>query len=147
MTKLFIYIARGLISLIFLFEGAGKLMNWQGTVDALSMTFSNWYMHLDGTIMSSEAHEFLVGGASMFLGIATFLEIVGGFFLLVGFKVRWGALFLLLFLVPTTLIFHSFWFEIGNDLHKELAVFLKNLALIGALLYLVAGPQPEQASK
>ncbi len=146
MKKPMIYIARGLVSLIFLFAGAEKLMNWQGAVDALATTFSNWYMHLEGAIISKEAHEFLVGSASTLLGIATFLEITGGF-LLLGVKVRWGALFLLLFLVPTTIIFHAFWFEIGVDLHKELGVFLKNLALIGALLYLLVGPQPCQTSK
>ena len=147
MTKPMIYIARGLLSLIFLFAGAGKLMNWQGTVDALATTFSNWYMHLEGTVISSEAHEFHVGSASTLLGIETFLEIAGGLLLLLGVKVRWGALFLLLFLIPTTIVFHAFWFEIGVDLHKELGVFLKNLALIGALLYLLVGPQPYRASK
>lgn len=120
-------------------------MNWQGTVDALSMTFSNWYMHLEGTVLSADAHELLVGNAGVLLGIATFLEIVGGLLLLLGLKVRWGALFLLLFLVPVTFIFHAFWYEIGAEMHKELAVFIKNLALIGALLYLVILPGTEKS--
>lgn len=145
MKKTLIYIARGLLSLIFLFAGVGKLMNWQGTVDALSMSFSNWYMHLEGTVLSSDAHELLVGSSATLLGVATFLELLGGLLLLLGFRVRWGAFFLLLFLLPTTIIMHSFWFEIGSDMHKELAIFLKNLALMGALLYIVVGPEPEKS--
>ncbi len=147
MTKTMIYVARGLLSLIFLFAGADKLMNWQGTVDALATTFSNWYIHLEGGIISRETHRFLVESTPTFLGIATFLEIVGGLLLFFGFRVRWGALFLLLFLIPTTIISHAFWFEIGADLHRELGVFLKNLALIGALLYLLIGTQPYRMSK
>ncbi|MCB1109477.1 MAG: DoxX family membrane protein [Chlamydiia bacterium] len=147
MTKVVRYIARGLFSLIFLFAGAGKLMNWQGTVDALSMKLSNWYMHLEGTVMSRDVHEFLMGSTETLLGVATFLEILGGLLLLFGIKVRWGAFFLLLFLVPVTVIFHAFWFEIGADRQREMAVFLKNLALIGALLYFLVGPQPHKASQ
>jgi len=147
MKKTWICIARILISLIFLFAGAGKLMNWEGVVDALSLTFSNWYMHLEGGVISNEFHEFLIGSVTIIMGIAIFLEIVGGLLLLIGYKVRLGALFLLIFLVPVTLIFHAFWFEIGPDQHTDLVNFLKNLSIIGALIYLLAAPQPERAAK
>jgi uncharacterized membrane protein YphA (DoxX/SURF4 family) len=57
---------------------------------------------------------------------------------LLGYKTRLGAILLILFLIPTTLVFHT-------DFSKEMQViaFLKNLAIIGGLLMVVyagAGP-------
>jgi uncharacterized membrane protein YphA (DoxX/SURF4 family) len=43
--------------------------------------------------------------------------------------VRWGAVLLIIFLIPTTLVFHPFW---ANP--DETIAFLKNLGLIGGLL-------------
>ena len=56
------------------------------------------------------------------------IEIGGGLLLLTGFKARYAALALALFLVPVTLVFH-------NPAHQDQMVnFLKNLAIIGGLL-------------
>jgi putative oxidoreductase len=59
--------------------------------------------------------------------------LLGSLSLLLGFKTQIGALLLVLFLIPTTLLFHPFTTDLGN--------FLKNLALIGGLLMVVSyGP-------
>lgn len=142
-----IYLARGLISIIFLFAGIGKLFNWRGAVDGVMMTFSKWYSHLEGYGISTGMHEFLLDSSGILLGLAAALEIVGGAFLLIGFKPRVGALLLLIFLIPTTLLFHPFWFEQGIGIQKELGVFLKNCALIGGLLYIFIFPRMETRKK
>jgi len=64
-----------------------------------------------------------------------------------GFKVRVGAFLLLIFMIPVTLIMHPFWFSIGSEMHQEISIFLKNLSLIGALLYILVVPQPQRVSK
>jgi len=135
-------IARGLMSLIFLFAGAGKIMNWQESVNAVEMIFSRWYMYLEGGVMTSDMHEFLMANSSTLLGIAAFLELGGGLLLLLGWKPRLGALMLLVFLIPTTLLFHPFWFEVGSDFNATLGIFIKNVSLIGALLYLFVTSRP-----
>jgi uncharacterized membrane protein YphA (DoxX/SURF4 family) len=70
------------------------------------------------------------------LPIPTFLllgnivfQIVGAISLITGLQTRWGSLVLIVFLVPTTLVFHNFWVNSG-----ETIPFLKNLGLIGGLL-------------
>lgn len=147
MNRMILFIARGCFSLIFIVAGIGKLMNWQGTVDSLVLTFSKWSMHLEGTLISSNFHEALASSASTLLGVAIFFEIAGAILIITGFKVRLGAFLLLLFMVPITVIMHPFWFSVGGELQKELSVFLKNLSLIGALLYFLVGPSPQRASK
>ncbi|QVL57945.1 MAG: DoxX family protein [Simkaniaceae bacterium] len=146
MNKTVFFIARGCFCLIFIVAGIGKLMNWQGSVDSLILTFSEWSMHLEGTLMSSDIHEVLVSSAYGILGVATFLEIVGALLIFTGIKVRMGAFLLLLFMIPVTLIMHPFWFSVGSEMHREISIFLKNLSLIGALLYFLVGPQPQRAS-
>ncbi|MBW4681046.1 MAG: DoxX family protein [Microcoleus vaginatus WJT46-NPBG5] len=61
------------------------------------------------------------------------LLIAGGLSVLLGFKARYGALGLIGFLIPTTLIFHTNFAEPMQQIQ-----FLKNLGLIGGLLMVVA---------
>lgn len=61
------------------------------------------------------------------------LEVVGGVFLLVGFKARWAALALGLFSLVAALIFHN---DFSNQM--EMTSFLKNLAILGGMLYVFA---------
>src|SRR5688572_3851803 len=37
------------------------------------------------------------------------LELVGSALLILGWKIQWGALALLVFLIPATLYFHNYW--------------------------------------
>ena len=60
-------------------------------------------------------------------------QIVGAISLITGLQTRWGSLVLIVFLVPTTLVFHNFWVNSG-----ETIPFLKNLGLIGGLLMVYA---------
>lgn len=147
MNRTVFFIARGCFSLVFIVGGVGKLLNWQQTADYLVQTFSEWDMYFQGGLMTSEIHETLVSSSYTILGLATSLEIIGGVLILTGLKVRVGALLLLIFITLVTLIMHPFWFSIGIEVHQELSAFLKNLSLIGALLYFLVGPQPQRASK
>jgi putative oxidoreductase len=61
------------------------------------------------------------------------VELLGGLSLLTGYKTRLGAFFLFLFLIPTTLIFHT---EFSDQ--TQVIMFMKNLAIMGGLLLLVA---------
>jgi putative oxidoreductase len=78
-----------------------------------------------------------------FLVMAILFELGGGLSVLSGFKARWGALALIVFLIPATLIFHGFWTYEGAEVRMQQIHFLKNLAILGGLLAVVgngAGP-------
>lgn len=130
------FIGRALISLIFLMAGAKKILNWHQVESGVAATLSEWYIYLGKAFFV----EWLMSYTSLLLGIATFLEIAGGLILFFGCFFRFGALLLLIFLVPTTILFHAFWFQGGQRYEVELAMFLKNLAIIGSLLLLSLGP-------
>ena len=105
-------VGRVALGTIFLVSGLGKLAAWQRTA----------------------AYAGSKGVSEVLLAIATALELLGAVSVVVGFRARWGALALLVFLVPVTLVFHNFWAAPGAQQQMEMAHFLKNLAIGGGLL-------------
>src|SRR6266404_6548398 len=88
MNKVLSPISRILLAVIFVMSGFGKLMSFDGTA---------------GMMVSS---GFPVSSVKFFLIAAIILELGCGLALLVGFKTKWASLGLIIFLIPTTLIFH-----------------------------------------
>lgn len=74
---------------------------------------------------------------SVALALGIVLKIGGALLLLLGARVRLGAVVLILFLLPTLFFFHNFWAYEGADRHAQSIQFMKNLALIGGLLQIV----------
>ena len=111
-----ILIGRILLVLIFIQSWIGKLGNFEGTAQ---------FMANAGMPMAS----FFLVGAICFEG-------VGSLTILFGFYARFGAMLLLLFLIPTTIIFHGHFGDMNQQIH-----FMKNVSMFGGILLLLAsGP-------
>ena len=130
MKKYLPLIGRVLLGLIFILSGINKITGFEGTQQ---------YMAAQGMPLTA----LLLTGAIL-------VEIAGGLSIIVGYKARFGAAALFLFLIPTTLIFHT---DFGNQ--TQMIMFMKNLSIMGGLLFVVtygAGPlsvddpQPGEAS-
>lgn len=79
--------------------------------------------------------------ANILLVLSIIFELGGGLLVLVGWKARFGALSLFLFMIPVTLMFHAFWMHQTGDAINQLHHFLKNLSMMGGTLYVMAyGP-------
>ncbi|MEX1012943.1 MAG: DoxX family protein [Waddliaceae bacterium] len=114
-------VGRILISLIFLMAGLNKFMNYDATAQMISSK-------------GIEPNALLVYGAGL-------IEVIGALSLIFGFKTRWGALLLFLFLIPSTFIMHDFWNFSGMEMQNQMIHFLSNLAILGGLLHVIAtGP-------
>jgi putative oxidoreductase len=109
---------RGLLSSIFLLSAAGKLASFSGTQQ---------FMAAKG-----------MPATAFFLAMAILFESLGGLSVLLGYKVRVGALALIVFLIPATLIFHNFWDYQGMEMQMQMTNFLKNAAIMGGLTLLLA---------
>lgn len=71
------------------------------------------------------------------------LIILGGLSILLGVYPRWGVLLISLFLIPTTLMMHSFWSDTDPTTRQgNLTNFKKNVALLGAAWMFLLIPQP-----
>jgi len=58
--------------------------------------------------------------------------------LLVGWKTRWAALALIVFTIPATFIFHAYWGVPADQALNQQIHFVKNLAIVGGLLAVIA---------
>jgi putative oxidoreductase len=81
---------------------------------------------------------------SVLLAVATAMLIVGSLSLITGYKARWGAVLLILFLLPATYYFHAPWKAVSAaEAGQQVIHFLKNIGLMGAMLLVIAvGPGP-----
>lgn len=116
-------LGRMLLSLIFLASAYWKIMYWSGNVEMMT--------------------EKEMPAASLLLGLAVVVELVGGLALLAGFQARVAALTLFLYLIPVTLLFHNFLGLEGPERRAQEVNLLKNLAIMGGLAVvfgLGAGP-------
>ena len=108
-------VGRILIALLFVPAGWGKIMGFAGTTG---------YIASKGLPMPSVA-----------AAIAIAVELGAGLLLLAGFKTRWAALALFVFLIPTTFVFHAFWNVPPEQVMAQQINFWKNVAIMGGLLY------------
>lgn len=138
-------VGRICMSLIFLLAAFEKLLNWHDTEKMLISTLSEWQVHMGPFQLIQNSLTFLVSWSSLLLVLAVSCELLGGLLILIGFKERFGAILLILFLIPTTLLFHSFWFLEDAARELQMTLFLKNLAIMGGLIFVaVHGARPKE---
>ncbi len=70
--------------------------------------------------------------------IAIVIEAGAGIALLLGIGTRWAALALALFTLVASLFFHNFWAMPAEQQMMQQLMFMKNIAITGGLLALVA---------
>lgn len=114
--------ARVLLSALFLMSGINKILNPAATQQYMA----SYGMPLTGL--------FLMGAIA--------LELAGGLSVLLGYKSRWGAIALIIFLIPATLIFHTNFAD-----QMQTIQFMKNLAILGGLLMIVQSGSGDIAIK
>lgn len=95
-----------------------------------------------GAIDSAAAHG--VPFASILVPASGILALLGGLSVVLGYRARFGAFLLVLFLVPVTLIMHRFWGVADPQMAMlQRVMFMKNLSMIGGallLMYYGSGP-------
>ena len=108
-------VGRILLAHIFVLSGYGKIIGFAGTAG---------YMAKYGMPM-----------VEPLLAATIAIELIGGLMLVVGWKARWAALAIFLFIIPATLIFHAFWAVPQEQVMMQTIQFQKNLAIMGGMLF------------
>lgn len=120
-------VGRLMIAVIFLLSALGnKIWNFNSVAELMASKGMP-----QNIILGIPAHKYLLCGAIVFL-------ITGGLSVAIGFKARLGAFMLLLFLLAATYYFHDFWNAESDKQPAEMIQFLKNLALTGTMLFIIA---------
>ncbi len=132
------FLGRALLSIIFISAAINKLLDWGGTLQYFNQTLSDRLAMSIGIGYMQELAEWGIAHASTLLLVGILFELIGGLLVFLGIATRLGAVLLIIFLIPTTFLFHHFWDLQGMDRQMQLTNFMKNLSILGGLLYLLA---------
>jgi putative oxidoreductase len=109
---------RVLLAALFLWSGYGKLV------------------YMDGNVAYMQAYGLPAAGLLIWAALA--VELVGGVMLLAGWKARWAAAVLGLFTLVAAVLFHAYWNAPADQALNAQIHFMKNVAIVGALLGVLA---------
>ncbi len=121
------HIPRVFLALLFIIGGFGFLMNFTATAGYVGMGLGN--IGLPASL------------AGIALAMAIILKLGGGLMLLANYRTSQAAWMLIVFTVLATLMYHLNWSGEGGQM--QMTAFLKNLAIIGGLMFLARCPCKE----
>jgi putative oxidoreductase len=110
--------ARILLAQVFIISGIGKIARFAGTA----------------ALMAGVGFP----AANVLLALVIALEVGGGVLLIVGWHTRWVAVAFGGFTLLATMVFHAFWNSDQASVLSQLNNFMKNFAIIGGMLYVMA---------
>jgi len=117
-------IGRILLVLIFLSSGVDKIGNFEATAKFMvQYGFPYTALSLFGA---------KIPYTSLFLFGAIIFELSGSIFVILGYYARFAALLLIVFLIPTTIIFHGNFEDPNQIIH-----FMKNVSMLGGCVILL----------
>lgn len=64
------------------------------------------------------------------------IALLGGLSILLGYRAKWGASLIVLFLVPVTFMMHNFWAADPVQAQMQQVMFMKNISMLGAALFI-----------
>ena len=119
MNNVFDLVGRILISAIFFYEGIDSILYAEKTKLTMAEYHITW------------RPDFLLYSSIVFL-------MIGATLLLIGYRIRFGALLLLIYWLPVTFIVYSFWNDPPDEQRLHAILFMKNIAVAGGLLMIAA---------
>ena len=108
---------RILLSIIFIMSGISKITGFAGTAGGM-------------TSKGLPVPEVLLAASIV-------IELGAAAMIVLGFKARWGAAALFLWMIPVPLVFHNYWAMPAADQQMQSIMFFKNLGLMGGMLILM----------
>ncbi|MDB5808368.1 MAG: DoxX protein [Betaproteobacteria bacterium] len=111
-------VARILLAQLFIVSGIGKIGGFAGTA----------------AFMSGAG----VPAAPALLVVIIALEIGGSLMLIAGWQVRWAAAAFCVFILLASVVVHPFWNSDAASFLSQMNNFMKNFAIMGGMLYVMA---------
>jgi putative oxidoreductase len=132
-----IVLARFFMTAMFLERGLHKVFYWHDSETKMMNVFSHWQMNLSFSESAQHFFSTLIQFTPLILFIVGTIEIIGGLLVLLAVREKLGATLLLIMMMPTTILFHEFWFTDVACRELQQLFFLKNLAVMGGLLLIL----------
>lgn len=137
-TVLLSFLGRVCLGFYFIFDAIGKIVDWQGEEQRIVHTLCNWLGYVQNNQIAEEVIQRFLSWAPALTLLFIVLGLVGGILVLLGMKVRVGAIFLFLLMLPIIFIGDPFWFCTGAERQLQLSQFLNDIGLLGGVFLLIA---------
>jgi putative oxidoreductase len=111
-------LGRMLLAILFFISGFGKIPGFEGTVA---------YIASEGLPMPQ-----------VLAALSVLVELGGAIAIAIGWKTRWAAALMALFLIVITPTFHKFWGISPDEAGLQQIHFMKNVSILGGFLLLFA---------
>ena len=131
-------LGRIFLSLIFIATGVSEIFSWEQAEKDLAFALTNWELYTTHAEQVSNFFTSTLAVVPILLITGIVLQLLGGFFLLLSYRIRFAAFLLFLYMLAATLIYQPFWFQEGPALSRSMVFFLNNVAIIGGL-FIVLG--------
>ncbi|BAT56203.1 hypothetical protein NOS3756_52060 [Nostoc sp. NIES-3756] len=105
-------VARSFLAVIFIYAGLNKVFNFAATSESMAKA------------------GLPIAGVLLVFTIA--FQILGGLSIILGYKAQIGAILLIIFIIPATIVFHN---PLADP--SQLNNFFKNLSIMGGLLLIL----------
>lgn len=138
MKKVFFMLGRICLSLLFICLVANQILNWDETQQFFDTRASEWIVQPCVPDQIQKVFNLLLTYSSLIMVICAVFAGIGGLLVLLGIKVRLGAILLIVYLIPFTIVTHAFWMYDGATREMQMLMFLKNLSIIGGLFILAS---------
>lgn len=114
------------------------MFDWQATLHLFNQALTDWLAISIGSPLLQGLLEWALVNSSALLVSGMVFEIFGGLCVFLGLWTRLGAVLLVLFMIPTTLLFHDFWNLQGAERQMQMINFMRNVSITGGLLFVAA---------
>jgi len=138
MQKTCSFLGRFFLGAFFIMSAINKIINWEEAQNKFLAALNDWNSYLNKFESLQPIFSSLIPWITTIIIVIIACEFLGGLLLILGIRARLGAFLILIFFIPTTIIFHAFWLSMGIEKTIELSTFLKNIAIMGGLLYVLA---------
>jgi uncharacterized membrane protein YphA (DoxX/SURF4 family) len=132
------YLGRVFLSIIFLFSALVEVWDFGTTEQYYNTIFTRWLHLYQGNETMSLWLADLLSWLPTIVIVSIALRFLGSFLMVLGYRVRIGAFFLLLFAIAESLIIYDFWHLMGPEQTTTMMMFFKNISIIGGLLVVIA---------
>jgi putative oxidoreductase len=124
-------------------ESTDRSAHWHDVVALVARLAMGWIFLSSGftkltdvALFSANLAKRGVPAPSLMGWLGAIVEFGGSLLIIFGFKIRYGAVLMILFVIVATLISHRYWEFTGADLIAQRTNFWKNVTIIGGLLFM-----------
>jgi uncharacterized membrane protein YphA (DoxX/SURF4 family) len=108
MKKVFFMLGRICLSLLFICTVVNHILNWNLALQTFDASLSSWVVYPGLPDQVQKVFNILLSHSALVMILGVVFTAVGGLMVLLGLKVRLGAIMLILALIPATVIMHAF---------------------------------------